>query len=99
MGYVVRYGRQIEVETIQLPPRPRHKAFEPRFVQVPRHSQKFCENIRIMPTAGVMAALLMIGSKIPPPARSQGSAGWQMHSMRSGIAAHVCTTGIGPTPR
>ena len=37
MGYVVRYGRQIEVETIQLPPRPRPKAFEPRFVQVPRH--------------------------------------------------------------
>ena len=37
MDYVVRYGRQIEVETIQLPPRPRRKAFEPRFVQVPRH--------------------------------------------------------------
>ena len=37
MDYVVRYGRQIEVETIQLPPRPRPKAFEPRFVQVPRH--------------------------------------------------------------
>jgi hypothetical protein len=37
MGYVVRHGRQIEVETIQLPGRPRRKAFEPRFVQVPRH--------------------------------------------------------------
>jgi hypothetical protein len=37
MSYVVRYGRQIEVETIQLPPRPRRKGFEPRFVQVPRH--------------------------------------------------------------
>jgi hypothetical protein len=37
MGYVVRHGRQIEVETIQLPSKPRRKAFEPRFVQVPRH--------------------------------------------------------------
>jgi hypothetical protein len=36
MGYVVRHGRQIEVETIRLPPRPPGKAFEPRFVQVPR---------------------------------------------------------------
>ena len=37
MGYVVRQERQIEVETVQSSPRPRRKAFEPRFVQVPRH--------------------------------------------------------------
>lgn len=37
MDYVVRYGKQIEVETIQSPPRPRRKTFEPRFVQVPRY--------------------------------------------------------------
>src|SRR5262245_27197942 len=37
MGYVLRHGRQIEVETMQLPSKARRKAFEPRFVQVPRH--------------------------------------------------------------
>ena len=37
MGYVIRHGRQIEVETMQLPSRPQRKTFEPRFVQVPRH--------------------------------------------------------------
>jgi hypothetical protein len=39
MNYVMRRGRRIEVVTINpdVTPKQRYKAFEPRFIKVPRH--------------------------------------------------------------
>jgi hypothetical protein len=39
MGQVIRYGRRIEVVTLtpNLPAKARRKAFEPRWVKLPRH--------------------------------------------------------------